>query len=270
MRATSSASVTRSRMRRVSSSTPTQTSCRMQWPSQWSGCSASDDLRALDRGDDVGERDLVGRAGEHVAAADAPLRAHEPGALHRQAGSARGTAAAGACARRSPSPRSVGPCRGARATAAPGRRSRRASTSSCPHRRADGAVAATPRPRSTLRADDLSLAGPLAGAVRPALDGASVAGLVPALLGGRRRRLAARAGARRPTRWCCSCSTVSGWNALREHAADMPELAAMEGGADHDRRARDDRVRAHLDRDRARARAARHPRLPHARRRARC
>ena len=40
--------------------------------------------RAVDRGEDVGERDLLGRAGEHVAAADAALRAHEAGALHRE------------------------------------------------------------------------------------------------------------------------------------------------------------------------------------------
>ena len=59
VRSTSSARVTRSRMRRVSSTTPTHTSCRMQWPSQWSGCSASGSLRAFDRGDDLGERDLA-------------------------------------------------------------------------------------------------------------------------------------------------------------------------------------------------------------------
>ena len=42
------------------------------------------DLRALDRGDDVGERDLLGRPGEHVTAADAALRADETRALDRQ------------------------------------------------------------------------------------------------------------------------------------------------------------------------------------------
>ena len=40
--------------------------------------------RAVDRGEDLGERDLRRRAGEHVAAADAALRAHQPGALHRE------------------------------------------------------------------------------------------------------------------------------------------------------------------------------------------
>ena len=34
--------------------------------------------------DDVGQGDLLRRAGQHVAAADAPLRAHEPGALQGQ------------------------------------------------------------------------------------------------------------------------------------------------------------------------------------------
>ena len=41
-------------------------------------------MRPVDRGDDLGERDLLGRAGEHVAAADAALGPHEPGALHRE------------------------------------------------------------------------------------------------------------------------------------------------------------------------------------------
>ena len=40
--------------------------------------------RAVDRGEDLRERDRLGRAGEHVAAADAALRAHEPRALHRE------------------------------------------------------------------------------------------------------------------------------------------------------------------------------------------
>ena len=37
--------------------------------------------RAVDGGDDLGQRDLLGRAGQDVAAADAPLGAHQTGAL---------------------------------------------------------------------------------------------------------------------------------------------------------------------------------------------
>ena len=40
--------------------------------------------RAVDRRDDLGQGDLLGRAGEHVAAADAPLGADEAGALQGQ------------------------------------------------------------------------------------------------------------------------------------------------------------------------------------------
>ena len=42
------------------------------------------DERAVDRGEDVGERDLLRRARQHVATAHAALRAHQPRALHRQ------------------------------------------------------------------------------------------------------------------------------------------------------------------------------------------
>ena len=40
--------------------------------------------RAVDRGEDVGQRDLRGVTGEDVPAAHTALRAHEPGALDRQ------------------------------------------------------------------------------------------------------------------------------------------------------------------------------------------
>jgi Type I phosphodiesterase / nucleotide pyrophosphatase len=69
----------------------------------------------------------------------------------------------------------------------------------------------------------------LVGAVRPALDGASVAGLVPALLG-------ARDGSWLPEPAREASAVVLlvldglGWNALCEHPAEMPELAAMVGG----------------------------------------
>jgi predicted AlkP superfamily pyrophosphatase or phosphodiesterase len=70
---------------------------------------------------------------------------------------------------------------------------------------------------------------PLAGAVRPDLDGASVAGVVPALLGARDA-----AWLPEPAREAESVVLLVldglGWNALREHADVMPELTAMTGG----------------------------------------
>ena len=95
-------------------------------------------LRALDRGDDVGERDLApvcARARSRRRRRASSARARRPSPT---AGSARGRAAAGRCARRSPSPRSVVPRRGARATATPGPRSRCGSRPSPHHRREPG------------------------------------------------------------------------------------------------------------------------------------
>jgi hypothetical protein len=69
----------------------------------------------------------------------------------------------------------------------------------------------------------------LVGAVRPALDGASIVGVVPALLG-------VRDGSWLPEPAQEADAVVLlvldglGWNALREHADDLPELAAMAGG----------------------------------------
>ncbi len=87
--------------------------------------------------------------------------------------------------------------------------------------------------RSYAAADDRSPGRPmsssLVGAVRPALDGASVAGLVPALLGhGDTSWLPAPA--REAETVVLLVLDGLGWNALREHAAVMPELAAMPGG----------------------------------------
>src|SRR5258707_4868656 len=69
----------------------------------------------------------------------------------------------------------------------------------------------------------------LAGAVRPAFEGASIAGLVPALLGVRDA-----SGLAEPVREGDAVVLLVldglGWNALRLHAVDMPELAAMAGG----------------------------------------
>ncbi len=69
----------------------------------------------------------------------------------------------------------------------------------------------------------------LAGAVRPAFEGASIAGLVPALLGVRDASWLPE-----PVREADAVVLLVldglGWNALRLHAVDMPELAMMAGG----------------------------------------
>ncbi len=73
------------------------------------------------------------------------------------------------------------------------------------------------------------MASALAGAVRPDLDGASIAGIVPALLGVRDASWLP-APAREAEAVVLLVLDGLGWNALREHALDLPELAAMEGG----------------------------------------
>src|SRR3954469_13779605 len=67
------------------------------------------------------------------------------------------------------------------------------------------------------------------GAVRPALEGASVAGLVPALLGVTDDSWIP-APAREAETVVLLVLDGLGWNALQEHAASMPELTAMIGG----------------------------------------
>ena len=101
------------------------------------------ELRPFDRGDDVGQGDLVRPAGRARSrrrrrASSAPARRPSP-----RAGSARDTAAAGACAPRSPSPTSAVRFRAAPATAAPGPRSRRGSTPSLLHARVDSRAGGT-------------------------------------------------------------------------------------------------------------------------------
>jgi predicted AlkP superfamily pyrophosphatase or phosphodiesterase len=70
---------------------------------------------------------------------------------------------------------------------------------------------------------------PLAGAVRPDLDGASIAGVVPALLGARDASWLPEP-AREAEAVVLLVLDGLGWNAVREHADVMPEVAAMTGG----------------------------------------
>jgi len=69
----------------------------------------------------------------------------------------------------------------------------------------------------------------LVGAVRPALDGASVAGIVPALLGARDDSWLPEP-ARAAEAVVLLVLDGLGWNACCEHAVEMPELTAMAGG----------------------------------------
>ena len=74
----------RSRIWRISSETPTHTSWSTQWPSQWS-CSPMTVVSGPSTAARISASVIsLGRAREHVAAADAALRAHEARALHRE------------------------------------------------------------------------------------------------------------------------------------------------------------------------------------------
>src|SRR5262245_32387646 len=70
----------------------------------------------------------------------------------------------------------------------------------------------------------------LAGAVRPDLAGASVAGLVPVLLTGNGNAWIPPL-ARTAEHVVLFVLDGLGWQAVEEHRALMPTLAAMEGGA---------------------------------------
>ena len=105
--------------------------------------------------------------------------------------------------------------------------------------------------------------------VLPAFDGASVAGLVPALFG-----RVDNAWIPEPARAAPAVVLLVldglGWSAVQDHASRHAAARADGGERDHHGRAVDHGDRAHVDRDRSRARPARHRRLPHADRRRRC
>ena len=113
---------------------------------------------------------------------------------------------------------------------------------------------------------------PTVDPVLPALDGASVAGLVPALFGRVDDVVDPRSRPGRPTQVVLLVLDGLGLErASQEHrGVDARRSRAMDGGPITTVAPVDHRDRAHVDRDRARARAARHRRLPDARRRATC
>src|SRR6185437_14953516 len=173
--------------------------------------------------------DVGRRVREHVAAPHATLRAHEPGALHRQQDLLEvGLGERGAL-------RDLLHRRGA-FVAAQREREQGAGRVVTPsrdlhrcHARAFG------RPGSAeAGAGQESATGPptLAGVdpVLPALDGASVAGVVPALFG-RVDDAWIPEPARRADAVVLLVLDGLGWSAVQDHAAVMPNLARMQGTA---------------------------------------
>ena len=181
--------------------------------------------RTLDRGEDLGEVDLLGRAGEHVAAADAALRPHEPGPLHREQDllevGLREVRALGDLLDR----RRAGRRRAARARAARGRRSRRASRPSPDPPRHGAMLAHCIRVAVTHPTDTLvgcSAASGQVEAVRPAYGGAALTSVIPTLVGG---QPAPDSASWLPAALTGATAVVLlvldglGWNALETHRA---------------------------------------------------
>ena len=197
--------------------------------------------RTVDGGEDLRERDLLGRAREHVAAADAALGPHQSRALDREQDLLEVGLRAGWCARRSPSPTSGCRTRAARATAARGRRSRRGSTPSslC----SSGSVGGHARTPDRSRSE--AAGRPRGGVTVPAVTTPVPRPTRLRRRVGRRHRarahrshrpcVAARNRPVTPPRWCCSCSTAWVGSCCGTHAAELPELSALTGRRDHDR-----------------------------------
>ena len=106
----------------------------------------------------------------------------------------------------------------------------------------------------------------------PDYAGASVRGIVPALLGpasvgGRAADVDAAGGRAPPSRSCCSCSTASAGSSSQDHRRADADARRHGRRPDHHGRAVDDGDRADLDHHRPHARRARPGRLPHGRRR---
>ena len=203
--------------------------------------------RAVDRGEDVGERDLR-RAGGRARsrrrrrASSAPAPRPSP-----RAGSARGTAGGARCARRSPSPTSAGRSRAARARAARARRSRLGSTPSpglaaARRSRVHRTWSRVGRVRAVRARVPSLVALATVEPVKPDYRGANVdRAWCPRSLGPRPVELAPGAGRGRRAPSCCSCSTGSAGRRSATHRGALPELAALDRRADHHRRAVDHR-----------------------------
>ena len=242
---TSSASVKRSRIWRVSSDTPTHTSCRTQWPSQWS-CSPSSVVSGPSTAARMSASVIsVGRAGEHVATAHAALRAHEPGALHREQDLLEvRLGEAGALGDLLHRRRALGAVQREREERAR-RRSRPGST---PSRRPSLPLGKCPRPCRHCRAWGRRRPGYLAAPslalvepVKPDYAGPNVTGVVPALLGVRPVAWLPAPVAGAPVHGAAGARRPRLGGAASGIPDRLPELRALLRRADHHRRAVDHR-----------------------------
>ena len=135
---------------------------------------------------DVRQLDVGGVAGQHIPAAHAPLRAHQPGSLEGQQYLLPGTAGGARCARRSPALTSGCSRCATPATARRGTRSRRVWTPSWSSRgdRQRGAVPACRHLHGGIL-DAVARPEPIPARqepVLPAYGGGCVADIVPAIL----------------------------------------------------------------------------------------
>ena len=223
---------------------PAHTASSTHWPSwsqapSWWGSPKSPTAMGPSTADTISPRVIcAGLPGEDVAAADAPLRAHDAGALEGQQDLLEVGLGEARCARRcrarrwGPTPR-----RAARATAAPGSRSHPASR---PSRRRT--VGRDGRRRRSLRdggeqaqvvVDPCHRAEPMSDdPLLPDYDGACITNVVPALLhlARRCRRRGCLPSRSRPSGSCSSSSTASAGTSSRTRRHLAPTLAALDGG----------------------------------------
>ena len=235
-----------------------QTAMSTHWPSwsqapSWCGWPKSPSVIGPSTADTISDsRMSVGVPGQHVAAADATLGAHQPGALEGQQDLLEvGLRQAGALGDVAHRRRAVG-------VGVEGERQQRPTgvvtpggDAHDPHGTgrgpsAVGGDAAARRPAlpgATEVVDSAAVTPerrrvPDAGPMIPDYAGANVRGIIPALLGpGPWADVAAvvdaRTRARPPSRSCCSCSTASAGSSSQEHRELMPTLSSMTGRPDH-------------------------------------
>ena len=205
--------------------------------------------RTVDGRQDLGQPDLARAAGparsrRRRRAWSAPAR--RPSA---PAGSARGTAGGGRCARRCRAPTSGPPSSGVQRE-----RQQRPAGVVAPGRHAHGpnGTGLRPTPNPDVRRPFVLCLGVASRwwtsdrcrptPIVPDYAGANVRGIIPALLGPATWDARCPTGCRpsSPTREQVVLLVLDGlgWEQLQEHAALVPTLSSMEGGRDHHRRAR--------------------------------
>ena len=177
-----------------------------QAPSWWGSPKSPSGDRAVDGRHDLAEGDQARLPGQDVAAADAALRAHDAGALEGQEDLLEvrlgEPGALGDVAHR----------RGAGLVGVERERQQRPARVVAPRRHLhDGDCTA-----GHYRLDALGAASCPTTPSSPPTTRGCITNVVPALLHPHEgdARLAAAGAASRPTGWCCSSSTGSGWNQL--------------------------------------------------------